>query len=321
MGINVGTTASLSRRQAHWEKSSSIRSRPRRVLRNVSPDEHFYPIARQPIALHPLVKALGTAARQRILLQSLYKFLNDIAFVETRVVSEVSLAIANDQLPWPFPAQLRADVLTVVIDEAFHAHVAIDFMEQVQRLTGVTPLSLPTTLTVEQAIRNALPKLPADLHIALKTISVCIAENSVTKDLIDVHREDGLNETFHAVNGDHMIDEVRHCLIFGDVLRHLWGVLTLAQRRAIGAVLPDFLGDYLSLSLQKQFDIDILADVGLDARQIETVIAATHLDQDLATYRTVNPIVDKVVNFLAESGVLDDPEIRKAFEDRRLVDS
>jgi hypothetical protein len=319
MGINVDTPPASSRRQSHWEKSSSIRSRPRRVLRGWSPGEHFYPVARQPIALHPMVIEKGDGARDHVLLQSLYKFLNDIAFVETRVVNEVALAIANDQLPWPFPPELRTDVLTVLIDEGYHAYVAIDFMEQVRRLTGVDPLTLPPTLTIEQAIANALPKLPAELHPALKTIAVCIAENSVTKELIDVHREEGLNETFHAVNSDHMVDEVRHCLIFADVLKHLWGILTTGQRRAIGVILPDFLGDYLTLSLQKQFDMQILASIGLNAAEIESVIAATHLDQDLASYRNVNPIVDKVVTFLRECGVLDDQEIRATFAEKRLI--
>ena len=318
MGINVDTPPASSRRQAHWEKSSSIRSRPRRVLRGWSPGEHFYPIARQPVALHALVTAKGDDARQRVLLQSLYKFLNDIAFVETRVVNEVALAIANDRLPWPFPADLRADVLTVLIDEGYHAYVAIDFMEQVRRLTGVDPLTLPPTLTIEQAIANALAKLPAELHPALRTVAVCIAENSV-KELIDVHREEGLNETFHAVNSDHMVDEIRHCLIFADVLKHLWSVLTTDQRRAIGIILPDFLGDYLNLSLQKQFDMQILATIGLSAAEIETVIAATHLEQDLATYRNVNPIVDKVVTFLRDCGVLDDRVIHATFADKQLI--
>lgn len=309
----------LAGRQAHWEKSASIRSRPRRILVQQDSDEHLYPIARQPIALHPLVEARGAAACRYVLVQSLYKFLSDIAFVETKVVNRVAMAIADDELPWQFPQVIRRDALTVVIDEAYHAYVALDFIEQVRNATGIQPLPLPKTITIRRAIDGARARLPAALHPALEVVAVCIAENSVTLELININREHGLNRTFHAVNTDHMVDEVRHSLLFADVLKSLMTMLAPGQREAIGQALPGLLGDYLSLSLQKQFDALILRALDLTEAEVAEVIADVHLGQDLAAYRTINPIVDKVVDFLDDCGALADASVRQSFAARGLM--
>jgi hypothetical protein len=112
--------------QEVWEKSSSIRSRPRRIVELDSENMFFYPESRQPLCIHPLVVAKGIDAKRYILTQSLFKFMHDVAILETEVVNSGAILVANNKLDVNFPESMRHDALSVIIDEAYHAYVAKD---------------------------------------------------------------------------------------------------------------------------------------------------------------------------------------------------
>jgi hypothetical protein len=59
----------------------------------------------------------------------------------------------------------------------------------------------------------------------------------------------------------------------------------------------------------------------LDLSEVEVaeVMADVHLDQDLAAYRALNPIVDKVVDFLDDCGALAHASVRQSFAARGLM--
>ncbi|MGQ3887959.1 hypothetical protein ACQUW5_02865 [Legionella sp. CNM-1927-20] len=48
--------------------------------------------------------------------------------METELVNRGALIVANDCLDMGFPLALRQDALSVIIDEAYHAYVALDFI-------------------------------------------------------------------------------------------------------------------------------------------------------------------------------------------------
>ena len=135
-GINYSIDTSL---QHLWERRATVRSRPQRQL---SENEgHFYPISRQPLCSHPLVKNMGEDAIQFILIQSAYKFMWDIAQIETRLVNNVAEKIANDRFTVKFPEGMKFNGLTVLVDESYHAYVARDFMHQLYGATKVSPIA------------------------------------------------------------------------------------------------------------------------------------------------------------------------------------
>lgn len=321
MSLAVPIDAAYPGRAAHWEKSASIRSRPRRILKASVASEQFYPRSRQPICLHPVVRALDESAVQFILVQSLYKFLSDIAFLETAVVCDVMVRLTTAPDGRRLPLALHKDLLSVLVDEGYHAYVAVDFMHQIHEITGIAALPLPDTIQIAVAIKQSLALLDPVYHSDFEVVAVCIAENSLTKELLNINRETGLNPTFHEINNDHMIDEVRHSLIFTDLLRLVWSAWDEPRRIAIGQRLPAFIADYLRDDLQKSFDRSILEALQLPKEAIETVIADSHLDLPLRKYRTINPIVDRVVEILDGCGVLRTAGIAEAFAAAGLVDT
>src|SRR6056297_2995018 len=119
---------SIEKLQTQWEGRATVRARPRRLL----PDSngYFFPKSRQPLCFHPLIQTLGSDAIDFILIQSAYKFMWDIAQIETNIVNEVAEKIANNRYPIPFPESLTFSALTVLVDESYHAYVARDFMNQ-----------------------------------------------------------------------------------------------------------------------------------------------------------------------------------------------
>ncbi|HYC90091.1 MAG TPA: diiron oxygenase [Thermoanaerobaculia bacterium] len=306
-------------RQAQWERAASIRSRPRRILAPSADARHLYPLSRQPLCMHPLVAERGDDAAAFILTHSLYKFLNDIAMVETEVVNEIASRLANGRLRRSFPEPLRFDALLIVVDEAYHAYVARDLMRQVRASTGIEPLDLPPTIELSRAMTAIQERLDPLHHEDFQLMAVCIAENSLTKELLNIHQESPVANVFQEVNADHMVDEVRHSAIFSAVMALLWEQMEEEARRAVGALLPPFLEMYLSSSIQKEFDRMLLELLGFPAEAVEQVIADTHLRHSLGAIRIINPMVDNIVKLLEKNGVLAHAPTRAAFAANGLI--
>ncbi len=84
--------------------------------------------------------------RDYALVQSLYKFINDVVIFETEIVDRTARSIAKDHFTIRFPFACRYDAMTVVVDEDYHALVAMDFMQQTIALTGIEPIRCRTRL-------------------------------------------------------------------------------------------------------------------------------------------------------------------------------
>jgi hypothetical protein len=305
--------------QMLWEKSASIRSRPRRILGDVADEEQLYPVARQPLCFHPLVNSLGREAIRFILTQSLYKFLSDIAFIETEVVNQTAFKISNNKFHFHFPGEIRKDALLIMIDESYHAYVALDFMKQVEEHTGIKPIALPVEIELTRAMKLIMSRLPEEYYGEFEVISVCIAENSLTKELIGINREKHLHKTYDQINSDHMCDEVRHSMIFTQILKILWSNMDEFARAAVGPLLPDFVRAYLKSDLQKNFDREILRELNLGESEIEEVIADTHIEKSIEELKLTNPIIDNIVKLFESTGILDDAPTKQAFLNRKLL--
>lgn len=90
------------------------------------------------------------------MIQSLYKFINDVVIFETEIVDKTARSIAKDNFAIRFPFACRYDAMTVVVDEDYHALVAMDFMQQTIALTGIQPIELPLEIELSRAIPAAL---------------------------------------------------------------------------------------------------------------------------------------------------------------------
>jgi hypothetical protein len=306
--------------QKEWERFASIRTKPTRVVELDGGRPHFYPIRRQPLCLHPIVKKMGEDALKIILIHAAYKFMRDIAFIETEVVNNIAIKIAANKLPIKFPESLRQDALTIIIDETYHAYVAQDFIRQVEALTGILSLQEGEETNLFNAISVCKAKLPVHLRDYFELIAVCIGENSITQELVKITEDQSTNKVFYQVNADHAIDEGRHSRIFKIILKHTWETLDKKDRVELAKILPEFLRLYLRQDTQIAYDKVVLQELKLPEKEIEKVLSDTHIAYTKETFGQVNPIVRNIITLLEKTNVLSDKEVKDIFVDEHLIE-
>ena len=283
-----------------WEERATVRSRPRREIEG--DDLLFYPVARQPLCAHPLISSLGKEVQNFILLQSLYKYINDIIIFETEIVNHTARRIAKGQFSFPYSFQCRYDAMSVVVDEDYHAYVAMDYFDQVLRSTGTQPIELPQAIELSRAIPLALSKLPPQYRDGMELLAVAISENTVTAEVAAFSRDPTLKRSVKGMMADHLADEGLHSVFWINIVRLFWNNADEDMRLALGKVLPIFLQASLTNDIQSEYDRRIV-----DAIDMPPAIRAP-IYSDLVRSYPINkhhPMVENIVKFFRMSGLLD----------------
>jgi hypothetical protein len=310
-------------KQQIWENKATIRTIPRRLLNkmDIEKGKYYFPISRKMICVQEKVKSLSKEQFDKILILSAYKYMGDIASIEMNIVASTTnnLIYNRYDIPLELPFSCKQDLLTIIIDEAYHAYVANDFIVQVEEITGVKQIVPFYHSTLEYAVDATKQRLDSRYHDIFSVMAVCIGENSLTKDLVNISREETVNNAFHQVNSDHMRDEGRHCGIFAYVLERLWASLSSQQKSAIAEVLPYFLKEYLNPRFEIDYDKKILQEVGFQSDDIEMIIKdAYQLSMNEETIDK-NPVMQHVLTVFRVTGIVDDAAVKKAFSENNIV--
>ncbi|MDF0733702.1 diiron oxygenase [Pseudomonas entomophila] len=291
-----------------WEERATIRTRPRR---RVEDDQRLiYPLSRQPLVLGAAFQRECPQLRDFALVQSLYKFINDVVIFETEIVDRTARRIAKDRFAVRFPFACRYDAMTVVVDEDYHALVAMDFLQQTIALTGIEPIELPGEIELSRAIPAALAQVPEPLRDALELICVGIAENTLTDDVAAFARDDTVKPAVKGLMADHLLDEGRHSSFWARLTRIYWQAAPEAEREAIAEVLPVFLGQYLTNDIQQAFDFSLIAALPVS----ETVREALREEVRGLAYpiNHQHPLLGNILRFLRSSSMLESPCVQRA---------
>lgn len=294
-----------------WETRATIRTRPRRVLED---DERLiYPLSRQPLVLSETFLRECPQQRDFALVQTLYKFINDVVIFETEIVDQTARAIAKNRFAVPFPFACRYDAMTVVVDEDYHALVAMDFMQQTVAMTGIEPIELPAEIELSRAIPAAVALAPEHLRSAVELICVAIAENTVTGDVAAFARDDTVKPSIKGLMADHLLDEGRHSSFWARMVRIYWHTASGADRETIAQILPVFIGHYLTNDIQKSFDLRLI-----DALPVSEAVRRSLKDEMAGLAFPINrhhPLVGNIVRFFHNSSLLDTPCVQHALRD------
>jgi hypothetical protein len=294
-----------------WESRATIRTRPRRVLENDG--KLIYPLSRQPLVLSETFVRQCPEQRDFALVQTLYKFINDVVIFETEIVDKTARSIAKNRFAVEFPFACRYDAMTVVVDEDYHALVAMDFMQQTIALTGITPIELPDEIELSRAIPAAVALAPEHLRSAVELICVAIAENTVTGDVAAFAKDDTVKQSIKGLMADHLLDEGRHSGFWARLVRIYWHAASADDRQCIAQILPVFIAHYLTNDIQKSFDFCLI-----DALQIND--AARHALRNEVSALAFpisrhHPLVANIVRFFHSSSLLDSPCVQTALSD------
>jgi hypothetical protein len=294
-----------------WENRATIRTRPRRVLED---DERLiYPLSRQPLVLSETFLRECPQQRDFALVQTLYKFINDVVIFETEIVDKTARSIAKNRFAVAFPFACRYDAMTVVVDEDYHALVAMDFMQQTVAMTGIEPIQLPDEIELSRAIPAAVTLAPEHLRSAMELICVAIAENTVTGDVAAFARDDSVKPSIKGLMADHLLDEGRHSSFWARMVRIYWHTASAADRETIAQILPVFIGHYLTNDIQKAFDLRLI-----DALPVSEATRRSLRDEMAGLAFPINrhhPLVGNIVKFFHNSSLLDTPCVQHALRD------
>ncbi|WP_454845014.1 diiron oxygenase [Pseudomonas farris] len=294
-----------------WESRATIRTRPRRVLEN--DDKLIYPLSRQPLVLSETFLRECPEQRDFALVQTLYKFINDVVIFETEIVDKTARSIAKNRFSVAFPFACRYDAMTVVVDEDYHALVAMDFMQQTVAMTGIAPIGLPDEIELSRAIPAAVNLAPEHLRSAVELICVAIAENTVTGDVAAFAKDDTVKQSIKGLMADHLLDEGRHSGFWARLVRIYWHTASEDDRQYIAHILPVFIGHYLTNDIQKSFDFRLI-----DALQISDVARRALKSEVSGLAFPINrhhPLVANIVRFFRSSSLLDSPCVQSALSD------
>ncbi|HEX4551814.1 diiron oxygenase [Pseudomonas sp.] len=294
-----------------WETRATIRTRPRRVLEDDA--RLIYPLSRQPLVLSETFLRECPQQRDFALVQTLYKFINDVVIFETEIVDKTARAIAKNRFAVPFPFACRYDAMTVVVDEDYHALVAMDFMQQTVAMTGIEPIELPAEIELSRAIPAAVALAPEHLRSAVELICVAIAENTVTGDVAAFARDDTVKPSIKGLMADHLLDEGRHSSFWTRMVRIYWHTASEADRETIAQILPVFIGHYLTNDIQKSFDLRLI-----DALPVNDAVRRSLKDEMAGLAFPINrhhPLVGNIVRFFHNSSLLETPCVQHALRD------
>lgn len=293
-----------------WERRATIRTRPRRLLEN--DDKLIFPLYRQPLVLSATFLEHCPQWRNFVLAQSFYRFIHDIVVFETEIVDKTARSIAKNRFSLPLPLACRYDAMTVVVDEDYHALVALDFLQQAVELTGIQPLDLPGQIELSRALPAAQAQAPEHLRDAVELIVVAIAENTVTHDVAAFSKDDSVKSSVRGFMADHLSDEGRHAQFWTQLVRIYWQSASAEDRDSIAAVLPTFLAHYLTNDLQKSFDLQLIEHLDISA-DIRMALHDEIVALDFPVTRQ-HPLVGNIMSFLHHSGVLHTPGVARALD-------
>ena len=294
-----------------WERRATIRTRPRRLLED--DNKFIFPLCRQPLVLTATFLEHCPQWRDFVLVQSFYKFINDVVIFETEIVDKTARNIAKNCFSPAFPLACRYDAMTVVVDEDYHALVALDFLQQAVKMTGIEPLDLPGQIELSRALPAAQAQVPAHLHDAVELICVAIAENTVTHDVAAFSRDDSVKSSIRGLMADHLFDEGRHARFWTQLVHIYWQSASPEDRDSIAQALPIFLAYYLTNDLQKSFDLHLIEHLDISA---DTRLALRNEIEALAFPIThQHPLIGNIMGLLQHSGVLQTASVAQALSD------
>jgi hypothetical protein len=294
-----------------WEGRATIRTRPRRMVEN--DEKLIYPLSRQPLVLSEIFTRECAHLRDFALVQSLYKFINDVVIFETEIVDKTARSIAKDNFAIRFPFACRYDAMTVVVDEDYHALVAMDFMQQTIALTGIQPIQLPQEIELSRAIPAALAMAPDHLRSAVELICVAIAENTVTNDVAAFAKDDTVKQSIKGLMADHLLDEGRHSGFWARLVRIYWHAAPVSDQQLIAHILPLFISQYLTNDIQRSFDF-----VLIDSLPVDEPVKQSLRDETQAMCFPINrhhPLVGNVMRFFTNSSMLNSLCVQEALAD------
>lgn len=295
--------------QNYWESRSTVRTRPRKVI-DFAIQGDFFPEDKQPLLLVDKIKGKGEEIKNIILLQTFYKYLDDIVNLEIGIINPVCNKIIYKNLPVKYSDFIKLNLQTIMIDELYHVYIAKDMILQLEhkfpQLEKID-FSLSDSMYAVSTIRE---ELDGGYHDIFEIIAVCIFETTLVRDLVEFFNSKEVHPSIKYYVNDHMNDEARHYAFFFDLLEYTWQELEVNYRREIGVRLAKFVKLYLNIHSEKKFNCKLLNILKFPSQEAERITDDLYKGFDISPEL---PIVKNVLRVLENTNILHDENVKYGF--------
>jgi para-aminobenzoate N-oxygenase AurF len=298
-----------------WDARASVRAKPKRVLDADLAEGQIYFRPEGVVGLeHRAVRARGPAAARALEVRRLYRYMDDIAFLETEIINAALHFVTRCGLEVELPAQAVVDAYKVITDEAYHAYVAVELKEQIHARTGVSPLAFATP-RVFRRFEAILAALPEPMRPLAAVIGAIVNETLISLNLSQAN-DRRMHPAVRAVIADHAEDEAVHHRYFSALFEHIWGELDVPQRAAYGVLVPAFMRCFLEDDPGAA--ARDLASIGLPPHEVDDVLRdeAAAADAEAAVRDGARPSL----NLFRRCGLLALPAVAGAFAAAGLLE-
>ncbi|CAM3844029.1 hypothetical protein [Polynucleobacter arcticus] len=246
-----------------WEQKSTVRTGKRSRLDKAMISNIEFPYTIKQFLQYPEVKALTQAELQPFYLQSLCNILYGVTQFEVNFVTDQCGKLANTDLGIELSSSIKQVAIAIGTDEMYHAFAARELLSDIEELTGVMPVvpqktkpELPKDTLVssnEQAKARLTPveyfknAVPEKLQRIAETTLLCILENAVVDDLLEMAKDFDDANPVAVYNREHIHDEGRHKVFFQRLLKYIWGAISEEDRIALGKAIAGYYEQYFQL--------------------------------------------------------------------------
>jgi hypothetical protein len=296
-----------------WDARATVRSMSRFRPGPESAGVELMPAEFVPALFAPELGSIGAEARDYLLTQKAYAMLEGVARHETDNVTAFATQMANGRYQVDLPRSTRQVLLTVAVDEPYHALAAREFMDDIVRIKGIEPLAQCYREEDRNhvAYRRAAERVPQDLRRDFTVIALCLFENLITDEAFNLARTAAHENPMKSLHKEHMIDESRHSAFFRRLLSYYWQGLEIEARQAISPAVPCLLDAcYGEMDDWLAFDCAALVAVGFDPETVDRVVPKSFEGFDK---RRV-PMWKNTRRALEESGMIEDEVVFTALE-------
>ncbi|AIK95623.1 hypothetical protein ID47_00935 [Candidatus Paracaedibacter acanthamoebae] len=296
--------------QETWETRSSIRTRPRKYI-DFKENGYFFPEKKQPLLLNQEIVNLGEKIKEEILLQTFYKYLNDIINLEIKLINSACTRVIYSDLVVKYPEAIKLNACTIIIDEYYHVYVAKDMLLQLdQHYPDLKKVDYPVS-DAYHAVTLIKGQLDKKYHEIFEIIAVCIFETTLVRELVEFFNSDDIHPSIRYYINDHMNDESKHYGFFFDLLSYTWQKMPDDYKKSIGEHFSDFIKLYLNINSEKKFNKDLLNDILKDEKKSISIVEDIYKGFDITPDI---PIVKNVFNVLKKSSLDKDKYIKESFK-------
>jgi hypothetical protein len=296
--------------QEVWESRASIRTRPRKFI-DFKEKGVFFPENKQPLLFNQDVIDLGPEVKETILLQSFYKYLNDIVTLEIDLIVNTCNKILNSDLPIEYSKELKLNARTIIIDEYYHVYIAHDMMLQLKhQFPDLKDFNYSISDSIN-AVNQVKSKLDKKYHDVFEIIAVCIFETTLVKELVEFFYTDNIHPSIKHYINDHMNDEAKHYGFFYNLLCYTWENIPIDYQENIGQYFSEFIINYLNINSEKEFNLSLLISILKEENKAKEIIS------NLYTGFIITPevpIVKNVLNVLRKSKLLESLSVVSSFK-------